>query len=563
MEQSREKNVVRQLEQEFNVEILPGTEVMIDSGNHHFVKASASSDRVLVPQPSNDPSDPLNWNKYWKASAMICATASSFTQGLGPLSLAPMIPQLIEAFHSDLAGVLQFTGIAILVLGFSNFIWVPITTAFGRRPVLLATLLVSLGSSIWRARAQSYASFMGASVLNGIGCGSSETLQPVIIADVFFLHDRGAYNTVYFAAYFGALMASCSSVLNHGDDLIIKQIGPIIAGSMADHVGWRNFWWFNVACLAVTFIISLVGFPETKWDRSAQERPNSEHSPEGKVESADAEKQGTIEVRPELSYAATAANDPFLGEGKPNKQQFKLFQSNAHPFRSIFLELWIPWKLFAFPIVEFASFVVSWSASSFLTLNLTQSEVFAAPPYNFSSESIGFMNFAILVGAIIGLVTAGPLSDWVSMRATRKNNGIREPEMRLPTMIPYVIIMIIGNFVVAFGYQHQWDWKIIVIIGFTCAGIQVAALPAITSTYAVDSYKPVAGSIFVAITVNKNLWGYGYSKFITPWILSDGYIPPIMTNMSLITLWSLSGILFWWKGKTFRRWTRNSMVHRM
>lgn len=50
---------MRQLGQELNVEILPGTEVMIDSENDHFVKASASSDRVLVPQPSNDPSDPL------------------------------------------------------------------------------------------------------------------------------------------------------------------------------------------------------------------------------------------------------------------------------------------------------------------------------------------------------------------------------------------------------------------------------------------------------------------------------------------------------------------------
>ena len=54
---------------------------------------------------------------------MACATAISFTQGFGPLSLAPMIPQLIEAFNSDLASVLQFTGVAILVLGFSNFIW--------------------------------------------------------------------------------------------------------------------------------------------------------------------------------------------------------------------------------------------------------------------------------------------------------------------------------------------------------------------------------------------------------------------------------------------------------
>lgn len=42
---------------------------------------------------------------------------------MGPLSLAPMIPYLIEAFDSNLNDVIQFTGVAILVLGFSNFIW--------------------------------------------------------------------------------------------------------------------------------------------------------------------------------------------------------------------------------------------------------------------------------------------------------------------------------------------------------------------------------------------------------------------------------------------------------
>lgn len=137
---------------------------------------------------------------------------------------------------------------------------------------------------------------------------------------------------------------------------------------------------------------------------------------------------------PDLSHQATADRDPHLGKGTPSKQQWKVFQSNAHPFKAIFLDLWVPWKLFAFPIVEFAAFVVSWSCSSFLTINLTQSQNFAAPPYNFNSQSIGFMNFAILVGALIGLATAGPLSDWVSARATRRNGGIREPEMRLPAM---------------------------------------------------------------------------------------------------------------------------------
>jgi len=42
---------------------------------------------------------------------------------MGPLSLAPIFPQLIEAFHSNLTDVVQFTGIAILVLGVSSFIW--------------------------------------------------------------------------------------------------------------------------------------------------------------------------------------------------------------------------------------------------------------------------------------------------------------------------------------------------------------------------------------------------------------------------------------------------------
>ena len=32
---------------------------MADVGTHHFVKSSGHSHRVLVPQPSDDPNDPL------------------------------------------------------------------------------------------------------------------------------------------------------------------------------------------------------------------------------------------------------------------------------------------------------------------------------------------------------------------------------------------------------------------------------------------------------------------------------------------------------------------------
>lgn len=403
---------------------------------------------------------------------------------------------------------------------------VPISSSFGRRPVYLFSQLINFGSSIWRAKANTYGSFMGACIVNGIGAGPCETIMPEVIADLFFLHDRGKWNTLYWVVYMGSLMA-----------------GPIVSGSMTETVGWRSFWWLNAGLLGLSFLMVLFMFPETRFKRalpanvgnasgssldektqpSTVEHANATNSEKDDSPIQHVKTASSILPNTEgLTGTETAARDPFLGRGAPAKWQWRILQPNAHPFRSIFFDLWTPWKLFAFPIVEFAAFVVSWSCSSFLTINLTQSQVLAEAPYHFKPMTVGFTNFAIMVGAFIGLFTAGPLSDWISARSTRRNNGIREPEMRLPAMIPYVIIMFLGNIVVSIGYERHWPWQAIVVVGYTCAGIQVAALPGIVSTYAIDSYKPVAGSLMVAVTVNKNVWGYGFSKFITPWSIKAG-----------------------------------------
>ena len=112
-----------ELEEELHIELLPGTEVMADIGSHHFIKSTGKAHKVLVPQPSDNEHDPLNWSLGWKISAIVSASFVTFMQGFGPLSLAPMFGDYIEAFHCSLADAVQFTGVAILVLGFSNFIW--------------------------------------------------------------------------------------------------------------------------------------------------------------------------------------------------------------------------------------------------------------------------------------------------------------------------------------------------------------------------------------------------------------------------------------------------------
>jgi len=112
-----------EIQRELHVELLPGTEIMADIGSHHFIKSGDNAHRVLVPQPSEDANDPLNWSPFWKTNAMFAVQWMTFTQGFAPLSLAPMFPFIMEEYNSSLADVVQFTGVTILVLGFSNFIW--------------------------------------------------------------------------------------------------------------------------------------------------------------------------------------------------------------------------------------------------------------------------------------------------------------------------------------------------------------------------------------------------------------------------------------------------------
>lgn len=104
------------------MDILPGTELMTDVGSHHFIK-TAGTQQVLVPQPTADPHDPLNWSSGWKLSAIVAASWVTFCQGLGPLALAPMFGDYIRDFDCTLAQAVQFTAVALLVLGFSNFFW--------------------------------------------------------------------------------------------------------------------------------------------------------------------------------------------------------------------------------------------------------------------------------------------------------------------------------------------------------------------------------------------------------------------------------------------------------
>lgn len=92
-----------------------------------------------------------------------------------------------------------FTTTALLQ-GLGNLFWMPLVNKYGRRPIYLASYTLYLASAIWAAFTYSYGSFLSARIVMGFSSGAAETMAPLSIADIFFLHERGTIMALYSAS---------------------------------------------------------------------------------------------------------------------------------------------------------------------------------------------------------------------------------------------------------------------------------------------------------------------------------------------------------------------------
>ncbi|KAH7073465.1 major facilitator superfamily domain-containing protein [Paraphoma chrysanthemicola] len=526
-----------------NVELIPGTEIMSEDG---------TAKKTLVPRPSSDPQDPLNWSKPWKLMVMTSQWLFTWISVTGALSIAPMFPLLGKEFHLNNNQLSLLTGITVITLGFANFFIVPLSNIFGRRAISLVFSVLIMLTCIWQALATSHRSLLAARAVNGLVCATSETIPVQMIADVFFLHERGLWTGVYFTGYFlGAFL------------------GPVMAGSIGAHHGWKSFFWLETALSAFSIVLIALTFPETKYHRN--NAATKTISPLQTVQRNDSETEAQLEKQATHAAAqdseSSSLETPSIVKGRPSRAQFKPFQK-PDPRWKVFVvrDTWTPIKVFFNPIILWAGLMLAGPADLVLFFNITESPILAAPPYLFKPDQVGYTNFAFAVGALIGLATAGPYSDWVAARATRKNGGVREAEMRLPALWFYMVITMLSLILGGLAYQRQWAWGHIIVWGYGFAGLSVTTVPTICIAYAIDCYKPISGEIMVVATVCKNFIAFSYSYWIfdLAHASKDGWITPAMVIFACTVGPALFAFpLYYGLGKRIRRWTKTSDVHRM
>lgn len=111
-------------------------------------------------------------------------------------------------------------------------------------------------------------------------------------------------------------------------------------------------------------------------------------------------------------------------------------------------------------------------------------------PYAFSPSAQGLVFLSPLVGSLVGTYLCGPVADRIALHYTKRNDGIREPEMRLPTCIIAAVITFVGAVITGVTYHQKTHWLGPVIgYGILSAGAQMGATLAMT--YSLDCHKEV------------------------------------------------------------------------
>ncbi|KAI9766521.1 MAG: hypothetical protein M1840_006478 [Geoglossum simile] len=554
-------------------ESVPGTSYVLDDESRSYEPNTGLElkyDRtgpipiILVPQPSDDPNDPLNW-PLWKRDLVlvILSVASVMAATLGPILAANTVTFTVY-FHKNFTQIALLTGYHLCGCGIAGVLFVASARVWGKRHLyLLGTLLLVVGS-LWAGLSRSYNSLLWARVIQGVAVAPFEALVNASVGDLFFVHERGKRMALSNLSLFGGAFFT-----------------PVIVGKMTNSLGWP--WPFYFVAIFSGVILPLVFFfvPETAYRRSAHlntdicstddfhsrrrfeeahelrdapgggnttselpgygntgyELPGSGNTPrECSLRGA---QEDTEQKRLTQDTEAFPATDSFGNDSPekpsrahharavpPKKVSFakSLLPFNGRKTDESFLKLLFrPFPLFFHPAILWACLIQGTLIGWTVLIGIVLAAIFLGPPLFFNEAQTGYLYSGAFVGAVLGFALAGIISDWSAKWLTLKNKGIYEPEFRLILVIPQMIVGCAGLY--GFGLtsgkviKYGWFWPDF----FFALEVMGMVLGAVASAlYVVDAHREIAVEAFTCLLMFKNFFSFGLTWSAYDWLLQSG-----------------------------------------
>lgn len=542
----------------FADDYVPGTTNILEASDSssHTLGRSVKRNKdgiILLPQPSDLPNDPLNWSrprKLWHffLLSFITALTAAISNDAGASQ-----DSLNELYGISYDSMNTGAGVLFLFIGWSCIFFAPASSLYGRRITYLICLLAGTLGSVWFALSKRTADTIWSQAFVGMSEACAEAQVQQSLADIFFQHQLGSVLTVY-------IMSTSIGTF----------LGPLIAHIISESQSFRWVGWWGAIITGITLVVTLFFCEETVFDRTKyfpvfeSNTPNEESQEVGEKDEKTVE-IGTQKEEPEepgyINVDEEARNEKMM----PFHKRIAVITPSSYiegwGFRQYVKRFVVYFKVFTLPAVWLSGLL--WGLqdaymSFFLT---TQDTYFYDDPWNFSGTGVGVMNVATLIGAVLGCIMSGVLSDKHVLWIARRNNGVYEPEYRLWLLFITMIISPLGLLLFGIGAAKNGAWPTwtvyggLGLIGFGWGSIGDTAM-----SYLMDAYPETVIQGMVGVSIINNTLACIFTFTCSLWLDKSGtqnvYI--VLAVIDFVSIAFIIPTLKW--GKSWRRLTKGLYI---
>lgn len=480
-----------------------------------------------MPQPSDDPNDPLvrrpdSWSgeyladcvqswPLWKRDLIlaILSLVSVIAATTSPLLAANTIT-ISVLFVRSFPDCALLTGYHLCGVGVAGFLFVASARVWGKRHLfLLGTVLMIISSAWGGASGTNYKSLLWARIFQGVALAPFEALVNACVGDLYFVHERGMRMALTNVALFGGAFLT-----------------PVLVGKITYEIGWP--WTFYFIAIFMGLMLPLVIFyaPETAFKRADHLNTDIEQDFSGRKS---LESQSSTTRTPPLSTGGG------LTERKTARECIESQQQPTQ--RTPYLQTFLPFngrktdesffKLLIRPLPLFFHIGILWACliqgviiGWTVLLGVVLAAIFLGPPLWFDEVRTGYMYTSAFIGSMIGLVLSGLLSDWINKIMIRWNHGKYEPEFRILLVFPMLIFSTIGlyGFGITANNIARYGWLLPdVFLGFVVIGMVMGAVA--SALYIVDGHRDIAVEAFTCLLIFKNMFSFILTYYAYDWII--------------------------------------------
>ncbi|KAJ5209428.1 MFS general substrate transporter [Penicillium cf. viridicatum] len=434
----------------------------VDSGLGEIVLQLTDLDNGIVGWDSqHDPSMPLNFSNAHKWTLIAQIAAITLISPLATTIVAPAASYIDADLHNS-SSILSSFVTSVYLLGYvvGPLLLGPASEIWGRRPVMSISNWSFVVWQIGCAQAPSIGALIAFRFLAGIGGAGCMTLNGGVVADLFIPEKRGGANAI---AVLGVIFG--------------PVLGPICGGFIAQRAGWRWVFW-TLCCAGGVFSVAIEIFNRESYAPVLMARK-------------------TARLAKELNRSdlRSCYDKTYDVNSPPPSSWQKMKHDLTRPLRMLFLSR----------VVAIFSSYMALIYGLFYLLLTTITTVYS-DTYHWSPEITGLAYLGPSLGFLAGLMIIASTSDKLIVKLTEKNKGVYEPEMRLPFMVLFGILIPIALFWYGWAADKAVFW-IVPIIGLVPFGFGMLGIFFAIQMYMIDAFPRYAASAMAAITVSRSLLG--------------------------------------------------------